>query len=205
MIPNNLLILAQGFFLGAGLIIAIGAQNAYILQLGLLRRHVFAAVLFCALSDALLIALGVAGVGAVIDANRDLLVVIKYLGAAFLLSYAAFAVMRVFNPKSLEARLTDAPSLKVILATLFAFTFFNPHVYIDTVLLIGSISAKHEPILRIWFATGAMLSSITWFFVLGYGARLLVPFFEKQRSWQILDALIALIMVNIALSLLITL
>lgn len=191
----------EGFFLGAGLIIAIGAQNAYLLQLGLLRAHVLPATLFCAFSDAFLIALGVAGVGAVIDANRDLLTIIKYLGAAFLLTYAGFAVRRMFRPETLQSRQNSAPQLRTVIAALFAFTFLNPHVYFDTVLLIGSISGRHEADARLWFAAGAMTASFVWFFSLGYGARLLAPFFASPRAWQVLDGLIAMIMTVIALSL----
>jgi len=192
-----------GFFLGASLIIAIGAQNAFILRQGLLRQHVFILCLVCALSDALLIAAGVAGLGAIIEQSPTLLTVIRLGGAAFLIWYAIVALRRAMNPQAMDIDGQGEGNLRTALATCLAFTFLNPHVYLDTVLLVGSLSAPFEGNARLAYAIGAMLASFVWFFGLGYGARLLAPVFKKQRSWQILDFFIAFVMAAIALSLLI--
>ena len=191
-----------GFFLGASLIIAIGAQNAFILRQGLLRQHVFILCLICALSDALLIAAGVAGLGAIIEQSPAMLTAIRLGGAAFLFWYAIVAIRRAMNPEAMDTDGKGAGSLRAAVATVLAFTFLNPHVYLDTVLLVGSLSASYEGNARLSYAIGAMLSSFVWFFGIGYGARLLTPVFQKQRSWQILDCFIALVMSVIAISLL---
>ncbi len=191
-----------GFFLGASLIIAIGAQNAFILRQGLLRQHVFVLCLICAASDALLIAAGVAGLGAVIEQSPTLLTAIRLGGAAFLIWYAIVALRRALNPVAMDLQGQASGSLKAAIATCLAFTFLNPHVYLDTVLLVGSLSAPFEGNARLAYTIGAMLASFVWFFGLGYGARLLAPVFQKQRSWQVLDCFIAAVMTLIALSLL---
>ena len=192
-----------GFLLGGSLIIAIGAQNAFILRQGLLRQHVFVLCLVCALSDALLIAVGVAGLGAIIEQSPLALTVIRIGGAAFLFWYAIVALRRAMNPEAMDvAGKGGQGSLKAALATCLAFTFLNPHVYLDTVLLVGSLSAQFEGDDRLAYAIGAMLASFVWFFSLGYGARLLAPLFSKQRAWQVLDCFIALVMAAIGLSLL---
>ena len=191
-----------GFLLGASLIIAIGAQNAFILRQGLLRQHVFILCLICAASDALLIAAGVAGLGAIIEQSQTLLVTIRLGGAAFLFWYASVALRRALNPEAMDTKGEGASNLKSAIGTCLAFTFLNPHVYLDTVLLVGSLSAQYEGGTRLAYAIGAMLASFVWFFGLGYGARLLEPVFRKQRSWQILDLFIAVVMVLIAISLL---
>ena len=195
-----LAVFLSGFALGGGLIVAIGAQNAYILRQGLLRNHVFALCLFCALSDAALIALGVAGLGAAVEARPDLLVPIRWAGAAFLFGYAALAAWRALRPEAMEAAEVSRPSLGAALATVAAFTFLNPHVYLDTVLLVGGLSASYGEA-RWTFGAGAMVASFVWFFGLGYGARWLAPLFEKRVAWRILDALIALVMAWLAVSL----
>jgi len=192
----------SGFLLGGSLIIAIGAQNAFILRQGLLRSHVFLLCLVCALSDAMLIALGVAGLGTVIAGNEVLLAIVTLGGAAFLAVYALLALRRAFHPEALKAATDGGGSLKAALATCLAFTFLNPHVYLDTVLLVGGLSAQFEGSARLAFAVGAMSSSFVWFFALGYGARLLEPLFARPAAWRILDLLIALIMGGLALSLL---
>lgn len=191
----------SGLLLGASLIIAIGAQNAFILRQGLLRQHVFILCLVCALSDAVLIGLGVAGLGAVIAGNDILLAVVTLGGAAFLAVYALLALRRAFHPEALRAAGNSNGSLKAALATCLAFTFLNPHVYLDTVLLVGGLSAQFEGTARLAFAAGAMASSFLWFFGLGYGARLLEPFFARPAAWRSLDLLIALVMAGLALSL----
>lgn len=155
------------------------------------------------MSDALLIAAGVAGLGAIIEQSPTLLTVIRLGGAAFLLWYAFVALKRALNPVAMDVEGQAAGSLKAAIATCLAFTFLNPHVYLDTVLLVGSLSAPFEGSARLAYTVGAMLASFVWFFGLGYGARLLAPVFQKQRSWQILDIFIALVMTLIAVSLLI--
>ncbi|MEO0329487.1 MAG: LysE/ArgO family amino acid transporter [Pseudomonadota bacterium] len=191
-----------GFFLGASLIIAIGAQNAFILRQGLLRQHVFILCLACAVSDALLIAAGVAGLGVIIEQSTSLLLAIRIGGGAFLLWYAWIAVRRAINPQKMELAGSANVGLASALATCLALTWLNPHVYLDTVLLVGSLSTSFEGTQRLNYAIGAMLASFVWFFGLGYGARLLAPFFQKQRAWQLLDCFIAFVMVAIAISLL---
>ncbi|MBO6815110.1 MAG: amino acid transporter [Rhizobiaceae bacterium] len=194
--------LITGFTLGGSLIIAIGAQNAFILRQGLLGQHVFVLCLICALSDALLIAAGVAGVGVFIERSPLLLAAIRLGGAGFLFWYAWVAFQRSRNPETMEASGREAGSLKAAIATCLAFTFLNPHVYLDTVLLVGGLSAGFEGNARLVYAIGAMSASFVWFFGLGYGARLLVPVFANPRAWQILDVLIAAIMLLLAVLLL---
>lgn len=192
----------NGFLLGGSLIIAIGAQNAFILRQGLLRQHVFVLCLICALSDALLIALGVAGLGTIISSSPNLITAVTIGGALFLFSYAFIAFRRALNPTSMQASREGSKSLKGAIAACLAFTFLNPHVYLDTVVLLGSLSAKYQGTARFAYAEGAMTASFVWFFTLGYGARLLEPVFAKPAAWRILDFLIALIMAGIGLSLL---
>lgn len=191
-----------GFFTGLSLIIAIGAQNAYVLRLGLMRHHVFAAVLFCAISDALLIIAGVAGLGAVIQQLPLLLELFRYAGAAYLIWFGISAVRRALKPSSLEAQGEALPLIKT-LATMAALTWLNPHVYLDTVILLGSIGNQFTPN-QWWFALGAAAGSFVWFFSLGYGAKLLSRFMASVRFWQVLDVIIALVMFSIALTLLIS-
>jgi len=191
----------SGFFLGAGLIIAIGAQNAFILRQGLLRDHVFVLCFICALSDALLILIGVAGLGAIIEQSQLLLGTIRYAGAAFLFWYATLALRRAFNPQAMSVEKGGRAGLGKAIATVLALTFLNPHVYLDTVLLVGGLSTRFEGDARLAYTAGAMLASFVWFFSLGYGARLLTPIFAKPRAWQVLDVLIAIVMAAIGLSL----
>jgi len=189
-----------GFGLGASLIIAIGAQNAFILRQGILRQHVFILCLICAVADAALIAVGVAGVGAVIERSPNLLFAIRIFGACFLFWYACMAIRRALNPVIMDVSITTESSFKAALATCLAFTFLNPHVYLDTVLLVGA-SAPQDDHARMAYGAGAMLASFAWFFSLGYGARLLEPLFKSVRAWQVLDTLIAIVMLLIAFSL----
>ncbi|WP_439272539.1 LysE/ArgO family amino acid transporter [Pseudochrobactrum sp. HB0163] len=192
----------SGFLLGLSLIVAIGAQNAYILRQGLLRRHVFILCLICALSDAVLIAAGVAGLGTLIAQSPSLIVLVTVAGAAFLLWYGFSAFRRAMHPDGLKADGSGAVSLKAAVATCLALTFLNPHVYLDTVVLLGSLSARFDGQARLAYGAGAALASFLWFFTLGYGARLLQPFFAKPFAWRVLDCLIGIIMWMIALSLL---
>ena len=191
-----------GFFLGFSLILAIGAQNAFVLRQGLRRAHVFAVCLTCAVSDALLIAAGVAGFGALAQAVPLFETVMRYAGAAFLLWYGALSLRSAWRGTStLHVGAGDHPGRVTTLATALAFTWLNPHVYLDTVVLIGSISAQYQD--RVAFGAGAVSASFVFFFGLGYAARLLAPVFENPRAWQGLDLGIGLVMWAIAAKLLV--
>ena len=194
--------LLAGFLLGGSLIIAIGAQNAFILRQGLLARHVFVLCLICALSDALLIAIGVAGLGTLIARSPILITVVTLCGAAFLYVYAFMAFRRALKPEALQAAREGKNNLRAAVLACLAFTFLNPHVYLDTVLLVGSLSAAYEGTARWFYGAGAMLASFTWFFSLGYGARLLQPLFANPLAWRVLDSIIALVMALLASGLL---
>ena len=191
----------SGFLLSLSLILAIGAQNAFVLRQGLLRQHVFAVSLFCGVSDALLITAGVAGFGSLAEAVPWFETAMRYGGAAFLIWYGWKNARSAWRGGAvLDTEGAGATALGPALGTLAAITWLNPHVYLDTVVLIGSISAQYDP--RWPFGLGAVLGSLTFFFSLGYGARVLAPLFRKPRSWQILDAFIALTMWSIAVGLL---
>ncbi|MBD0415822.1 LysE/ArgO family amino acid transporter [Oryzicola mucosus] len=192
----------SGFLLGGSLIIAIGAQNAFILRQGLMRQHVFVLCLICALSDALLIAVGVAGLGTLISSSPQLITLVTLGGAAFLFAYAFIAFRRAMKPEALQAAKKGEMRLAPAVAACLAFTFLNPHVYLDTVVLLGSLSAAYEGAGRIAYGAGACLASFVWFFALGYGARLLQPLFARPSAWRVLDLLIGLVMATIAISLL---
>ncbi|SOE08856.1 L-lysine exporter family protein LysE/ArgO [Hoeflea halophila] len=192
-----------GLLLGGSLIIAIGAQNAFILRQGLLRQHVFILCLICALSDAVLIGLGVAGLGAIISGSDVLIAVVTLGGAAFLAVYAFLALKRALNPSGMKAARSAPGSLKAAVLTCLAFTFLNPHVYLDTVLLVGGLSGRYEGTARLAFGIGAMSASFLWFFGLGYGARVLEPLFARPSAWRVLDGLIAAVMAALSVSLLI--
>ncbi len=190
-----------GFALSLTLILAIGAQNAFVLRQGLRREHVFWVCLTCALSDAILIAAGVAGFGALAEAMPRFETVMRFGGAAFLIWYGLLNARSAWRGGTqLRTEGQPAQSLHRAILTLLALTWLNPHVYLDTVVLIGSVSAQYPD--RMAFGAGAVLASFVFFFALGYGARLLTPIFANPRSWQVLDALIALIMWGIAAKLL---
>jgi len=192
---------APGFLLSLSLIVAIGAQNAFVLRQGLRREHVFWVCLTCGVSDAILIGAGVAGFGALAEAVPWFETVMRYGGAAFLIVYGWRNAQSAWQGgNALEAADQVPSSLKRTLLILLALTWLNPHVYLDTLVLIGSISAQYDD--RMAFGAGAMLASMVFFFALGYGARLLEPLFAKPMSWRILDAVIALTMWAIAASLL---
>jgi L-lysine exporter family protein LysE/ArgO len=189
-----------GLGTGLALIIAIGAQNAFVLRQGIRGEHIGVVVLICAVSDAVLIAAGIAGIGAVIQAAPAVVDVIRLGGAAFLLAYAVFAAKRAIKPGALTA--SENPGggrLASAAATALALTWLNPHVYLDTVLLLGSIANTQGPELRWYFGAGAVLGSIAWFSALGFGARLLRPVFARPGSWRILDGLIAVVMLVLGL------
>ncbi len=191
-----------GFGLGISLIAAIGAQNAFVLRQGLRREWVLPVVLICALSDAVLIVLGIAGIGVVIEQVPMAVVVIRWAGAIFLFGYGLFAARRAFQQRRLEAdERKGAGSLPTVIATTLALTWLNPHVYLDTVLLLGSVATSHGDEGRWFFGAGAVLASIVWFAGLGFGARLLSRVFARPIAWRILDGIIALIMFALAVQL----
>ena len=196
--PQLLAVGIEGFLLGASLIIAIGAQNAFVLRQGLQRQHVFAVAAVCSVSDAALIAAGVAGLGVLVKQNPALLVAVTVVGGVFLAVYGALAARRAFRPEALRPAAESGRSLAATLATCLALTFLNPHVYLDTVVLIGGLSARHAPPAAIAFGIGAAVASVVWFFGLAYGARLLAPLFARPPAWRVLDAIIALVMWGIA-------
>lgn len=187
---------ASGFGLGASLIIAIGAQNAYVLRQGLKREHVGLVVAICALIDIVLIALGVGGMGALITHAPALLTVVKYAGALFVFLYGLRAFHSAWKgPGHLDAAAGNgARSAFAVASTVFALSLLNPHVYLDTVVLLGAIGGRNPWPASVWFALGAMSASVTWFCALGYGARLLKPVFEKDVAWRVLDVLIGCVM-----------
>lgn len=195
-----------GFGASLTLIVAIGAQNAYLLRLGVegRGRTLVTVILICAISDAVLIAAGVAGIGAVIETAPVAIDVVRIFGAIFLISYGVMAARRAINPTgmTLDESPADA-SMKAIILTTLALTWLNPHVYLDTVMLLGSIANQQGETDRWWWALGAMAASFTWFFILGYGARLLKPLFARPAAWRVLDALISLIMVGLGVGLIV--
>jgi L-lysine exporter family protein LysE/ArgO len=195
---------ASGFGLGASLIIAIGAQNAYVLRQGLKREHVGMVVSVCALIDIVLIALGVGGMGALITRVPVLLDVVKYAGAAFVFLYGLRALHSAWKgPGHLDAtNANGAQSALAVGTTVVTLSLLNPHVYLDTVVLLGAIGGRNSWPANAWFALGAMTASVIWFAALGYGARLLQPIFEKDLAWRILDVLIGCVMWWIAWTLL---
>lgn len=194
--------LLQGYFIGLGLILAIGAQNAFVLRQGLKGEHVALVCFTCAFSDALLIAAGVSGFGVVIAAAPWVDPVVRLAGILFLLTYGSKSFYSAYKGGvvGLQASEQVAGSWRVALATCLAFTWLNPHVYLDTVLLLGSVSSGFDG-RRVAFASGAILGSFTFFYALGYGASLLRPIFAKPTAWRVLDALIGLMMFGIALGL----
>jgi L-lysine exporter family protein LysE/ArgO len=196
-----LLAMLAGLGFGLSLIIAIGAQNAFVLRQGLRREHVLVVVAVCAISDVVLIAVGVGGLGSLIEAAPWLLDTMRIGGAGFLLTYGLLAARRAWRPSELDADPAGKPtSLRVAVTTCLALTWLNPHVYLDTVILLGSVAGTHGDN-RWWFGLGAAIGSIVWFSVLGFGARLLRPLFARPSAWRVLDALIAAVMLAIAASL----
>jgi L-lysine exporter family protein LysE/ArgO len=196
-----LLAAASGLALGLGLIVAIGAQNAFVLRQGLRLEHVAAVVAVCALSDLALITAGVLGAGAALTRMPWLLAVVCWVGAAFLLGYGLLAARRALRPGALRPDAAGARTgLAVTVGTCLALTWLNPHVYLDTVVLLGSMSSTYGD--HRWeFAAGAGLGSLLWFAGLGFGARLLRPVFARPMAWRVLDGLIAVVMVVLGASL----
>ncbi len=192
--------IASGFLSGAALIIAIGAQNAFVLRQGIRREHVLPIVVVCALSDAILITLGVAGIGTIVTAVPVVLEIVRWVGAAFLVGYAIFAARRAMHPTALVVGAKEGASLSAAVLTALALTWLNPHVYLDTVLLLGSLATAQGDG-RWWFVVGAVTASIVWFTALGFGARLLRGLFAKPVAWRILDLSIAAVMLALAVML----
>ncbi|MFD9434513.1 LysE/ArgO family amino acid transporter [Streptomyces sp. NPDC060002] len=192
---------AAGFGTGLSLIVAIGAQNAFVLRQGVRRDAVLAVVAICALSDALLIALGVGGVGALVVAWPGALTAVGWIGGLFLLCYGALAARRAFRPTgALTTEGEGAGSLRRAVLTCLALTWLNPHVYLDTVFLLGSVAADRGP-LRWTFGLGAALASLCWFAALGFGARLLGRFLTRPAAWRVLDGLVAATMIVLGVTL----
>ncbi len=195
------------YFAGLGLmlslIVAIGAQNLFVLRQGLRREHVALVVAICAVSDAALTIAGVAGMGAIVSSNPALVTGVRWAGAAFLVVYGLMAARRAWRPKALksdaEAGSAAKASAASVALTCLALTYLNPHVYLDTVFLMGTVASNHA---APWvFTVGAITASVVWFTALGYGARALAPVLATPRAWRILDAIIAVVMVVLAVTL----
>ena len=187
-----------GLFTGLSLIIAIGAQNAFVIRQGLTKKHVFLVVAVCAIADALLILLGIAGLGALIQGLPWLLEAIRWFGVAYLTWFGIKSIRSAFKSQSLDATGNQSESASKVLAAVLGFTFLNPHVYLDTVILLGSIGNQFGED-RWWFGLGATLGSILWFGSLGFGAKAAARFMSKPVFWRVLDSLIAVVMFSVAL------
>lgn len=192
----------KGFVVTISLIMAIGAQNAYVLKLGLLKQYVLLAVLMCIFFDFLLIAAGIFGLGYFIQGNQILINSIAVFGIVFLIIYAMLSFKSAFKNESLQIDGNAKTNpLKEVITLILVFTFLNPHTYLDTVLLIGGIGANVQNEFKIYFLLGAVSASAIWFFSLGFGARFLIPLFKKPITWKILDISIGIFMLFIAYSL----
>jgi len=195
-----------GVALGASLIIAIGAQNAFVLRQGLARNHVAAVVATCIACDVTLITLGAIGFGSLISRYPAVTAIAAWAGAAFLIVYGALALRSALRPAALHAEAAAARAAATLAGTIaatLAVSLLNPHVYLDTVVLIGSLASQYPPGPRAWFAAGAATASVVWFSALGFGARLLAPVFDRPSAWRVLDAIIVAIMWSIAASLIV--
>ena len=189
-----------GLVTGLSLIIAIGAQNAFVLRLGIEGRSrvILPVVLICALSDAVLILAGILGMGAVVQAAPVAMVVVRIVGAAFLAVYGLWAARRAIRPGALLATGTGGSTgMRVAVTTVLALTWLNPHVYLDTVVFLGSVGTQQGAAERWWWAGGAMAASLLWFAGLGFGARLLRPIFARPGAWRVLDGTIAVVMITL--------
>lgn len=193
-------IVLAGFLTGLSLIVAIGAQNAYVLRLGLMRTYVGIAVTICAASDAVLIVAGTAGVGALVASHEAVLQAIAWIGAAYLLGYAALSFWRARRPQVLLPTEQEPPSRRAVILAVLAFTWLNPHVYLDTVLLLGSVSSQYGSG-RWWFALGACCASFVWFIGLGYGSKAAASIMSRPATWRALDIVIGVVMMWIAIAL----
>ncbi|WP_186301212.1 LysE/ArgO family amino acid transporter [Rhodococcus sp. WB9] len=197
-----LLTAAAGFGTGLSLIVAIGAQNAFVLRQGIARKHVLPVVVLCAVSDAVLIAVGISGIGAVLAHAPAAITVIRWAGAAFLVSYAVLAARRALRPGTLDAtQEIGSATLATSILTCLALTWLNPHVYLDTVLMLGSVANNQGDSGRWLFGLGAATSSVVWFLALGYGAQFLHRVFARPGAWRVLDAGIAALMLTLGITL----
>jgi L-lysine exporter family protein LysE/ArgO len=192
-----------GFVAGLSLIVAIGAQNAFVLRQGIRNEHVLPVVILCAVSDLVLIVAGVAGVGALVTAHPQLMTIARYGGAAFLLGYGLLAARRALQPTVMTPGDAGSARLPAVLLTCLTLTFLNPHVYLDTVVLLGTLASQQGDG-RWRFGAGAAAASLVWFFCLGFGARQLAGLFAKPVTWRILDGVIALTMITLSVSLALT-
>jgi len=198
-----LISIIQGFLLGASLIIAIGPQNAFVINQGLKRQHVFITALIFSLSDAILISAGVFGIGDFFNSHPLLIEIARWFGALFLAGYGILSFRAAFHPAVLKLKALSKPTLNVkkVIILSASLSFLNPHAYLDTVVLIGTVAAQHEDITRPLFGIGAILASFVWFFSIAYGAKTLTPLFKKAFAWRILDITTGCIMWIIALML----
>ncbi|WP_081343476.1 LysE/ArgO family amino acid transporter [Mycobacteroides chelonae] len=195
-------VLFLGFLTGMSLIAAIGAQNAFVLRQGIRSEYVLPVVAVCITGDFLLIAAGIGGLGGLIAATPSLLTVAKVGGAAFLICYGLLAARRALRPGTLVPAESNPARLGAVLMTALAITFLNPHVYLDTVVLLGSLANAHKDA-RWLFGAGALIASVVWFVGLGFGARHLAGLFQRPGTWRVLDAVIAVVMITLGLILIV--
>ena len=199
----NISVLLAGFSISLSLILAIGAQNAFVLKQGLKQEHVFVVCLICALSDAILIASGVAGFGLIVQKFPLIEQIARYAGAAFLFVYSALSFKSAFTSNhALKAEGKEVGSMLSAVLTCLAFTWLNPHVYLDTMVLLGSISTQYEG-QKLAFTVGAVTASFVFFFSLGYGAKFLIPVFKSPKAWKVLEFMVGFIMLALGISLLV--
>lgn len=198
-----LLTFLKGLGTGAGLIIAIGAQNAFVLSQGVRKNHVLTIALICSLCDVLLICIGISGIGTLVAKNAKLTTIATTGGAIFLFWYGFRSFLSAWKGGSIETDDNSLNSLKAVVIATLAVTFLNPHIYLDTIVLMGSISSKFPGTGRYVFGAGAITASFLWFFSLSFGGRALAPYFKEPVAWKVLDTLIGIIMWLIAMSLII--
>lgn len=196
----DITVASQGFGISFGLIVAIGAQNSYVIKKGILKENVFAVALTCFLIDVTLVTLGTLGLGSIIGSNRLFLILSTVFGVLFLTYYGISSILRAIkNSEALTIEEgNDSSTLKKTLLTLLALSLLNPHVYLDTVILIGSVGSKYAAYQKLDFLIGTYSASFIWFFGLAYGARILIPIFKKEITWKILDVFIGITMLTIA-------
>jgi L-lysine exporter family protein LysE/ArgO len=190
-------LVVAGFATGLSLIVAIGAQNAFVLRMAIARRHVLPVIAVCAISDAVLITAGIAGIATILDRAPGAIDVMRWGGAAFLICYGLLAARRALRPSALSASPGGAITIGAALATCLALTWLNPHTYLDTVLMLGSVANHYGNPGRWWFGAGAVAASVMWFAALGYGARYLRAWFAKPASWRVLDGGVAVLMLGL--------
>ena len=188
---------SSGVLSGFALIIAIGAQNAFVIRQGLQRQHVLTVVLFCAISDALLIAAGTAGLGKVIESAPEVLEIVRWFGVTYLIFFGLKSLRSAFGHNTLTLEQGNLVSRKRTILTVLGLTFLNPHVYLDTVIFLGSI-ANQFPADKWFFSAGAMTASFLWFFFIGFGSKMAARFMVKVIFWKVLDLAVAIIMFTLA-------